>query len=171
MSEEGATKPEQREGHVDCFFFDHEGVFHHEYAPPGQTITKDYYIEVLCRLRDAVRRKQQQLWASGDWHHHHHNNAPAHSSPLVQTLLVKHRITQVCQPPYSPDLALCDFWLFSKLKLPLKGRRFQTANEIKENATRQLIEIMKKDFSDCFEKWKECWDKCVWSQGECFEGD
>ena len=87
------------------------------------------------------------------------------------TFLVKHRITQVCQPPYSPDLAPCDFWLFSKLKLPLKGRRFQTANEIKMNATRQLTVIPKKEFLDCFEKWKECWDKCVRSQGEYFEGD
>jgi len=119
-------------------FFDHEGVVHHEYAPPGQTITKDYYIEVLRRLRDAVRRKWQQLWASGDWLLYH-DKVPAHSSALVQSFLVKHRITQVCQPPYSPDLAPCDFWLFLKLKLPLKGRRFQTANEIKENATRQLM--------------------------------
>jgi len=130
------------------------------YAPPGQTITKDYYIEVLHRLRDAVRRKWQQLWASGDWHLHY-DNAPAHSSALVQTFLVKRRITQVCQPPYSPDLAPCNLWLFLKLKLPLKGRRFQTANEIKENVTRQLMTIPKKDFSDCFEKWKERWDKCV----------
>jgi len=151
-------------------FFDHEGVVYHEYAPPGQTITKDYYIEVLRRLRDAVRRKRQQLWASGDWHVHH-DNAPAHSSALVQTFLVKHRITQVCRPPYSPDLAPCDFWLFSKLKLPLIGMRFQTANRIKENATRQLMAIPKKDFSDCFEKRKERWDKCVRSQGEYSEGD
>jgi len=79
-------------------FFNREGVVHHEYAPPGQTVTKDYYIEVLCRLRDAVRRKWQQLWASGDWHLHY-DNAPAHSSALVQTFLVKHRITQVCQLP------------------------------------------------------------------------
>ena len=37
--------------------------------------------------------------------------------------------------------------------------------KVKENATRQLMAIPKKDFSDCFEKWKECWDKCVRSQG------
>jgi len=62
------------------------------------TITNNYYIEVLPRLRDAVRRKRQQLWARGDWHLHH-DNAPAHSSALVQILFVKHHITQVCQPP------------------------------------------------------------------------
>jgi len=92
-------------------FFDHEGIVHHEYAPPGQTVTKDYYIEVLRRLRDSVRRKRQQLWASGDWHLHH-DNAPAHSSALVQIFLVKHHITQVCQPPLQPrfgSLQLLDF--------------------------------------------------------------
>jgi hypothetical protein len=41
----------------------------------------------------------------------------------VQAFLAKHHITQVCQPPYSLDLGPCDFWLFSKLKSKLKGRR------------------------------------------------
>jgi len=36
--------------------------------------------------------------------------------------MAKHHIAQVCQPSYSPGLAPCDFWLFPKLKLPLKGR-------------------------------------------------
>jgi hypothetical protein len=43
-------------------YFYHEGVVHHQYDPPGQTIPKGYYIEVLRRLRDAVRRKRPQLW-------------------------------------------------------------------------------------------------------------
>jgi len=50
--------------------------------------------------------------------------------PLYRTragFLAKHHITQVYQPPYSPYLAPCDLWLFSKLKLPLKGRRFVNA--------------------------------------------
>jgi hypothetical protein len=42
--------------------------------------------------------------------------------------------------------------LLNGLKWPLKGRRFQTAEEIKENATRQLMAIPKNDFADCFEK-------------------
>jgi len=54
----------------------------------------------------------------------HHNNAPAHSTALLQAVLAKHHITQVYQPPYSPNLATCNFWLFPKLKSLLKGRRF-----------------------------------------------
>jgi transposase len=54
----------------------------------------------------------------------HHDNAPAHSTALMHAFLAKHHITQVCQPPYSPNLAPCNFWLFPKIKSPLKGRRF-----------------------------------------------
>jgi hypothetical protein len=59
----------------------------------------------------------------------HHDNAPAHSTALVQAFFffAKHYITQVCQPPYSPDLAPCNFWLFPNLKSPLKGRRLVNA--------------------------------------------
>ena len=58
-----------------------------------------------------------------------------------RVFLVKHQITQVIQPPYSPDLVPCVFWLFLKLKPPLKGKRFQTINEIQENTTGQLMKI------------------------------
>ena len=56
-------------------------------------------------------------------------------------IFVKHQITQVTQPPYSPDLVACDFWLFPKLKSPLKGKRFQTVDEIQEIKMRQLMVI------------------------------
>ena len=69
----------------------------------------------------------------------HHDIVPALASDLLQSFLVKHQITQVTQPPYSPDLVPCDFWLFPKLKSPLKGKGFQTVNEIQENTTGQLI--------------------------------
>ena len=63
------------------------------------------------------------------------------SSHLMQSFLAKHQSTQVTQPSYSPDLASCDFWLFPKLKSPLKGKRFQTIDEIQESSTRQLMVI------------------------------
>ena len=40
--------------------------------------------------------------------------------------LAKHQIPQVTQPPYGPELAPCAFWLFLKLKSPLKGRDFRS---------------------------------------------
>ena len=96
-------------------FFDYRGIVHHEYAPKGQNITKEYYLEALRRLRGAVRRKIQDLLASRNWWLNR-DNSPAHSSYLIQLFLTKYGIFQVRQAPYSPDLAPCDFWIFPKIK-------------------------------------------------------
>ena len=84
--------------------------------------------------------RRLQLWATGDWQFHH-NNVPTHASLLVQSFLVKHQITQVTLPPYSPDLVPCDFWLFPKLKSPLRGKRFYIVDKIQENMMGQLMGI------------------------------
>ena len=151
-------------------FFDSRGMVYHEYAPQGQNITKEYYLEVIRRLRDAVRRKQLHLWATGTWQLHH-DIAPAHSSHLIQTFLAKHNIPLVRQAPYSPDMAPCDFWLFPKLKMPLKGTRFESPEDIMRSATAQLYSIPKEAFLKCFQQWRDRWEKCVQSQGDYFEGD
>ena len=121
-------------------FFDWEGAVHHEYALPGQTINKEYCLIVFLRLRDAIRQKRLEQWVTGDWRLHH-DSGPLHAPHLVQNFLAKHQITHVTQPPYSPDLAPSDFWLFPKLKSPLKGKRFQTISEIQEITTVQLMAI------------------------------
>ena len=101
-------------------------------------------------LRDTIQWKQPQLWAMGDWQLHH-NNAPTHASCLVQSFMARHQITQVTQPHYSPDLAPCDVWLFPKLKSPLKGKRFQTIDEIQENTTGLLMAIGRTVWGAYFE--------------------
>ena len=67
-------------------------------------------------------------------------------SPLMHHILCrvfwkKHQITQVTQPCYSPDLVPCDFWLFPKLKSPLKWKKFQNVDEIQENTKGQPMAI------------------------------
>ena len=84
--------------------------------------------------------RRLQLWTPGDWQLHQ-GNVPAHASRLMQTFLVKHQILQVTKPPYSPDLAPCNFWLFPKLKSLLKRKRFQTIDEIQEDTRVQLMAI------------------------------
>ena len=74
-------------------------------------------------------------------------------------------------PPYSPDLAPADFFVFSKLKTTLKGRRFQTIEEIQENAIRELCAITESVFQEAFQQWKECWEWCIASREDYFEGD
>ena len=96
----------------------------------------------------------------------HHDIAPDHSSLRTPEFLAKHSITVLSHPPYSPDLAPCDFFLFSMLKRPLKGRRFEAIPEIKANATKELKGIEKEAYLDCFCKWKHRWCKGVRWEGE-----
>ena len=59
-------------------FFDSKGIVNHKYAPDGQIINKEFYMEDLQRLRESVRRKRLEKWRDGDWILHH-DNAPAHT--------------------------------------------------------------------------------------------
>jgi transposase len=84
--------------------------------------------------------------------------------------MAKHGIPVVRQAPYSPDMAPCDFWLFPKLKRPLKGSCFDTYEDIMWNAMKELRSLPEA-FQKCFQQWKERWAKFVESQGSYFEGD
>jgi len=141
-------------------FFDSEGIVHHKYAPDGQTINKEFYLEVLLRLHESVRQKRLEKRRDGNWILHH-DNAPAHTSHLVQQFLPTHGTAQLQQPPYSPDLAPCDFFLIPRLKKVLKGYRFEAMEDIKQNLTKTLSDIPKEEFTKCFQQWQKRWAKCV----------
>ena len=151
-------------------FFDVHGVVHHEFLPQGGTVNRHYYLEVLRRLRENIRRKRPELWSRKSWFLHH-DNAPAHSSFLIRDYCAKSETTVLPQPPYSPDLAPADFFLFPKLKFTLKGRRFDSIDEIKKNSQEHLRAIPKEAFQTAFRRWKQRWERCIISKGDYFEGD
>jgi transposase len=91
--------------------------------------------------------KRAELWTNNSWFLHH-DNAPAYASLLIRDFLAKTKLTVLPQPPYSPDLAPSDFFLFPKLKYTLKGQRFQTIQEIKENSQTEPRAIPKKAYQD-----------------------
>ncbi|UYV78290.1 hypothetical protein LAZ67_16000864 [Cordylochernes scorpioides] len=151
-------------------FFDCRGVVHHEFLPQGRTVNKEYYLQVMRNLCEAIRQKRPDLWKNKNWLLHHDND-PAHTSLLLRDFLAKNNTLMMPQPPYSPDLAPCDFFLFPKLKRPMKGRRYATLDEIKTASQEELKKILKNDFLKCFEDWKNRWHKCIISHGNYFEGD
>jgi len=149
-------------------FFDLDGIVHAMFVPRNTTVNSEYCKGLLERLRNDVRRKWPEKWANGFILHH--DNAPCHTSLLVRQLLSKKNITVCPHPPYSPDLAQCDFWLFPKVKRTMKGKCFELIQDIEAAMTAQLKTLTKEDFKNCFRKWQERWDKCVQSEGENFAG-
>ena len=71
------------------------------------------------------------------------------------------------QPPYSRDLALCDCWLYPKLR----GCRYETIEEMKEAVTKVIDTLTQEDFYGAFQKLLERYNKRIAAGGVYFEGD
>ena len=90
----------------------------------------------------------------------------------VQQFLAKeNNRTVIPHPPYSPDLAPCDFCLFHRMKGQMIGKRFADASEVKKETLEVLNNISTEEFQKCFQEWEKRWHKCIESKGEYFEGD
>ena len=89
------------------------------------------------------------------------------TTPSLSDYLTKMGIKTVPQPPYSRDLAPCDFWLFSRLT----GCHYERIEEIKEAVTKVIDMLTQEDFHVDFEKLLEQYNKCIAAGGDYLEGD
>ena len=177
MEERIVTKTQKGEGvqvqnpcNADGFFFDVHEIVDAEFLPQGQTINQQVYKNILRHLMRSVREKRRELWETRSWLLHH-DNAPAHNALGIREFFAKNNIAVLEQPPYCPDLAPCDFFLFPKLKEVIKGTRFQDSEAIKTALTRELRAITEESFQECVEAWQRRLEKCIQAQGDYFEGD
>ena len=76
-------------------------------------------------------------------------------------------IKTVPQPPYSPGLAPCDFWLFLKLR----GCLYETIEEMKEAVTKVIDTLTQEDFDGALQKLLERYNKCIAAGSDYFKGD
>ncbi len=91
---------------------------------------------------------------------------------LVQEWLQQRNIKVMVHPAYSPDLTLCDFWLFPTLKRDLKDQFFECEKEVIYEIQISLTRIPRSKFYKMIEeKWVERLEQCVVSQGRYFEKD
>ena len=110
------------------------------------------------------------MWKNGSWMLHR-DNALAHNVLSVKTFLAKHKITVSEHPPYSPDLAPWDFFLFPNIKSALKQTRFETVEAAKAKATELMNKLSEDDLQHCFQQWKIRMERCRDWGGEYIEGD
>ena len=106
-------------------FCDIQGIILNHFVPPKTTVTGNYYATVIqSELLLAIKRKHPHLERSGILLHH--DKAPSHNSRIVMDTSQQTRYRLLPHPPYSPDLAICDFWLFPNLKNRLRGNKYES---------------------------------------------
>ena len=76
----------------------------------------------------------------------------------------------ILQPPYSPDLASCDFCLFPKFKEKLRGCRYETIEEMKDAVMKVIDTLTQEDFYGAFQKLLERY-KCIAAGEDYYDGD
>ncbi|UYV64686.1 hypothetical protein LAZ67_3001662 [Cordylochernes scorpioides] len=148
-------------GKVMATFWDCKGVLLVDYLPPNTTVNAARYCEVLTKLRAAIKRKRPGLLSRKVLLVH--DNARPHAARTTQTLLESFKLEIFIHPPYSPDLAPSDFYLFPALKLHLGGRHFANDDEVQAEANHWLrrqdtawnnsgIKLLLQRFQKCLDR-------------------
>lgn len=130
-----------------------------------RTVNAEWYIniclpQVFGEFRKTNRRAKIIL---------HHDNAPAHTASRTTDFLAASNVKLMTHPPYSPDLAPCDFFLFPTIKSKMRGMHFNSS-EAAVAAYEQLVsEVTKETWHLCFDDWFIRMQKCIDFYGSYFE--
>ncbi len=100
----------------------------------------------------------------------HHDNASSHTAAPTLALIGESHIEMLAHPPYSPDLAPCDFWAFPFMKNHLRGHKFQSIADVQVAVRRVFRNTEAQRFSDSIKDLPARWMKCMSNDGQYFEG-
>ena len=113
----------------------------------GKSITGKYYKDVVLKKLKKYYRKRRP--ATGfKYVRLLRDNAPAHTSAIVTAFLKKEKVIVLPHPPYSPDLAPCDIFLFPKLKSFLARRQYHFRQAFGSAIHQYLITMPKSAYRE-----------------------
>jgi histone-lysine N-methyltransferase SETMAR len=115
-------------------------------------------VKALGNFLKQLKKKRPQMVQQEWWFHC--DNALVHMAAVVQEWFAAHNIQRLEHPPYSPDLAPADFFLFWRVKEELAGRSLDegTLKKTWEGVTRNNAA---EEFATAFRWWYERCEKCV----------
>lgn len=158
-------KTQQSAGKVMAsVFWDTHGVIFIDYLEKGKSINSDYYIDLLVRLKEEIAKKRPHMQRKKILFHQ--DNAPCHKSMKTMAKLNELGFHLLPHPPYSPDLAPSDYWLFADLKKMLQGKRFGSNEEVIAE-TEAYFEAKDNFFyKHGIEKLEKRWNDCITLKGD-----
>ena len=131
----------------------------------NQTVYKD----ILQNLMRQCVTRGGPFWEAHAWTLHR-DDTPDHTALSIGQFFERNIAILEYPPPYSPDLAPCDFFLFPKIKSILKRTHFSDIDSIRMAATTELKKIPENAFQECIESWKRRMHKCFKVEENYFEG-
>ena len=156
---------------VDNFFFDSQDVVHKEFVQEGKIANAEFYNGVIDRLLNTFNGFFQMRSALEIFSCCTILRPSTKLQVFANFLLKKMLQLFIITPPlYSPDLSPPDYFLFSKLKMKLKGLHIADVAEIQEAVTDELKRTSKKrNFSTAFQKKYDRAKACIYAIVANFE--
>ena len=148
-------------------FWDERGIIQIDWLPEGQTINSDYYINCLHRLKQSLKQMRRGKLSRGVLLQQ--ENARPHTSHATSSAVRELGFEIIPHPPYSPDLAPSDYWLFGPMKQHLRGRHFADLPALASSVHQWVKSTPEHWFAEGIRKLPERWDKCVALKGEYVE--
>jgi transposase len=148
-------------------FWDEKELLLLEFMPQKTTITGQTYANTITALQEVIKEKRRGKLKAGMLFLH--DNAPVHMSAESQAAIRQCGFQQLNHPPYSPDLAPSDYFLFRVMKKFLWGKRFSSDEEVKEAVTTWFAEQSKDFFSRGIKSLQQKWAKCIELLGDYIE--
>jgi histone-lysine N-methyltransferase SETMAR len=136
--------------------------------PKGHHFDADYFCSQIIREIDRIRPTETAEDAKRRLVLHFDNASP-HTSTATQEFLHAHRMKRAPHPPFSPDLAPSDFYLFGKLKGALMGAEFADEQSLFDGVLRVLASISRDELEAVFAEWLMRLDKCIQIGGDYVE--
>jgi transposase len=144
-------------------FWCRKGIITYDFCEKGTTINATYFSQLVAECKRKKRKSPNMpLWLLID-------NAPVHSACISQETIAKCGFTSLRHPPYSPDIAPSDFYLFNYMKKHLRGHHFSTADDLKEAVVNYLSSLEESFFVAAFDDLVKRWKKLVANEGGYIE--
>lgn len=127
--------------------FTPSGRFSVQAMPRRSTIDSEVYVDFVRATGEKWRKLHSDPILLKDifWQH---DNARPHSAQHTADFFNRRNISLLWQAPYSPDMNMCDRWLFAELKKGLRKASYASEGEIEEAALQCLRDIPVTKFSE-----------------------
>ncbi|UYV69388.1 hypothetical protein LAZ67_6003414 [Cordylochernes scorpioides] len=129
-----------------------------------QRMNSDLYCDILVnKLKPGIRNIRRGMLSKGVLFLH--DNARPHTSCKTVSTIIKSGFEVLEHPAYSPDLAPSDYFLFGLIKKELKGKRFDSDEDVQKVVQDIFHTLPKSAYKEGIYKLTERWRQCIESQG------
>lgn len=149
-----------------CIWWDFKGVVYYELLKPNETVTAARYRSQLIKMEHALKIKRPRYATKQDKVLFHDDNARPHRANIVKEKVEDFGWDRLDQPPYSPDIAPSDYYLFRSMQMDLSEIRFRNVEEVRKWVDDWIAKKDEDFFKRGIHKLPQRWLEVIANDGE-----